>query len=291
MTITFSLRWGSMKLNNGVLSVEISDHGAEIKSVIKDNYEYMWCGDKKYWGRTSPVLFPIVGGLKDKKYTFDGKEYAMGQHGFARDFDFELLSSDGSSVEYVLKSSDETLKIYPFLFELKIKYVLKNNVVSVWWEVKNTDNKEMYFSIGAHPAFNLKDGKNYFGFDNKLNSYNLINENGLYIGDKSYKFNYDGFLEIKPEMFDNDALIVENNQAHVVELCDDNKNPYVRVKFNAPLFGLWSPGGKNAPFVCIEPWYGRCDAYNSDGDFKKKDYIIKLDEGDLFKASYEIEVL
>lgn len=280
-----------MKLDNGVISAEIHNHGAELKSLIKNNVEYMWCGDEKFWGRTSPVLFPVVGGLKNKKYMFGGKEFSMGQHGFARDMDFELIYSDNACAEYVLKSSDETFINYPFNFELRIKYTLNNSAVTVSWEVKNTDEKQMYFSIGAHPAFNLRDGKNYFAFDKKADNYHLIDVNGLYVSEKSYKFDYTDMLEITNNMFDNDAFIIEDNQVNCVSLCDNNKKPYVNVRFNAPLFGIWSPAKKNAPFVCIEPWHGRCDRNDTDGDFTKKDYIITLEPGEIFNASYEIDVL
>ncbi len=280
-----------MNLSNGILSVEISSHGAELKSAIKNGFEYMWCGDEKYWGRTSPVLFPFVGGLKDKKYRFGGVEYPVGQHGFARDCDFELTEKTENSVSYILKSDEESKKKYPFEFELLIKYTLVNSAIKIEWTVKNKDEKDIYFSIGAHPGFNLKDGVNYFKFDNKNDiMYSLINEEGLY-KDGKYTLKNDGYVKIESGMFDNDALIIENEQAREVSLCDSEKNPYVTVRFEAPLFGLWSPPKKSAPFVCIEPWYGRCDRADFCGELTEKDYIMNLSSGNTFKAEYEIELL
>ncbi len=281
-----------MKLNNGIISVEINNHGAELKSAIKNGREYMWCGDAKYWGRTSPVLFPFVGGLKNKKYKLNGKDYPMGQHGFARDYDFEVLESDKTSAAYILKSNEDTLLKYPFDFELIIKYTLEESKIKIEWTVKNTSSKTKPFSIGAHPAFNLKEGINYFKVDNKNDIvYNLIDESGLYSKESRHILKNDGYAEIKSGMFDNDALIIENNQVREVSLCDSEKTPYITVKFEAPLFGLWAPVKKNAPFICIEPWYGRCDRNDFDGEIFEKDYIINMEAGKTFSAEYEIELL
>lgn len=281
-----------MRLDNGIISIEVAKHGAELKSAVKNGYEYMWCGDEKYWGRTSPVLFPFVGGLNGKKYILDGKEYPMGQHGFARDCDFELAEVDKYSLTYILKSNKETLAKYPFDFTLIIKYTLINSTVKVQWTVKNQNKKIMSFSIGAHPAFNLKEGKNYFRFDtDKDIIYNLIDENGLYLEESRFSLKNDGYTEINSHMFDNDALIIENCQAKEISLCNGDKIPYVTVKFTAPLFGLWSPAKKNAPFVCIEPWYGRCDKKNFCGELSQRDYIINMEAGKTFEAEYEIELL
>lgn len=281
-----------MILNNGKLVIEISEQGAELKSAKKDGFEYMWCGDAKYWGRTSPVLFPFVGGLKDKKYRVGDNEYPMSQHGFARDCKFDLLEETDNSVSYVLKSNGETLAKYPFEFSLIIKYTLVDSTVKVGWEVKNESAGIMSFSIGAHPAFNLKEGVNYFGFDNKGDiTYNLIDESGLYVKENRHILKNDGFVKIENSMFDYDALIIESNQAKEVSLCDSEKRPYVKVKFDAPLFGLWSPTKKNAPFVCIEPWYGRCDRNDFCGQLCEKDYIINLDAEKTFAAEYEIEFI
>lgn len=281
-----------MKLDNGVISIEVANHGAELKSAVKNGREYMWCGDAKYWGRTSPVLFPNVGRLKGNQYTLDGKVYTMGQHGFARDMDFELLNSDDNSVTYILESKEETLEKYPFDFSLAISYTLENSSVKVGWKVENKGGRVMSFSIGAHPAFNLKDGENYFRFDNAGDIiYNLIDESGFYAADNKHILKNDGFVKIENSMFDNDALIVENNQASEVSLCDSEKKPYVTVKFDMELFGLWSPVKMNAPFVCIEPWCGRCDRNDFEGEISERDYIINLEAGKTFEAGYEIELL
>ena len=281
-----------MKLDNSIISIEISNHGAELKSAVKNGFEYMWCADEKYWARTSPVLFPIVGSLKDNLYKLDGKVYQMNQHGFARDNEFELIKHDNTSATYLFKDNEETLKKYPFKFELIIKYTLINNIIKIKWTVKNKNDKVMNFSIGAHPAFNLKEGDNFFKFDTNNNIvYNLLDENGLLDKNSVHTLENDGYVKITDNLFDNDALIIENSQAKEVTICDKNKSAYLKVVFDTELFGLWSPAKKKAPFVCIEPWYGRCDRNDFDGELTKKDYIINLNPGEEFNASYEIELL
>lgn len=281
-----------MKLDNGIISIKIANHGAELKSAVKDGFEYMWCADEKYWARTSPILFPFVGSLKDKAYKLDGKVYQMNQHGFARDNEFELVDYEDTSATYILKENEETLAKYPFNFTLIIKYTLINSKIKIEWTVENKNDRIMSFSIGAHPAFNLKEGDNYFKFDNDNDIvYNLLDESGLYDKNRVHTLKNDGYVKITDDMFDNDALIVENSQAKEVTICDKNKLPYINVKFDAELFGLWSPAKKNAPFVCIEPWYGRCDRNDFDGEFSERDYIINLNAHEKFNASYEIELL
>ena len=279
-----------MEITNGIITIEVADHGAELRSVKKDGREYMWCADAAYWGRCAPVLFPIVGGLKDKKCIIDGKEYSMGQHGFARDMDFELAEQTENSATFVLKSNEETLAKYPYEFALTIKYILDGAKIKVCWMVENKNNGEMLFSIGAHPAFNLREGENYFSFDTESDlAYHLIDEAGLYAKEPVYTLKNDGFVPIPKDMFDRDALIIEDNQAQKVSLCDKDKKPYVTMTFDAPLFGLWSKPG--APFVCLEPWYGRCDANDADGIFANKDHIRTLKAGEKFTAEYEIEFM
>lgn len=281
-----------MKLNNGIISVDIADFGAELKSAIKGDYEYMWCADEKYWGRTSPVLFPFVGSLKNKSYKLGGEVYPMNQHGFARDNEFRLLEYGDNFASYIFEENEETLKKYPFRFALIIRYTLIENKIRIEWTVKNKNDKVMSFSIGAHPAFNLKEGDNYFKFDtDKDISYHLIDESGLYDKDALCTLKNDGYVRITNEMFDHDALIVENNQAKEVSICDKNKSPYIKVKFDAELFGLWSPAKKNAPFVCVEPWYGRCDSKDFNGELAERDYIINLKPHEIFDAFYEMELV
>ena len=263
------------ELKNEQIAITVDSHGAELKSLKKlaDDQEYMWCGDAKFWGRTSPVLFPFVGGLKNKEYRFEGKTYSMTQHGFARDMDFELETQTESELWFTLESTEETLARYPFPFILNLGYRLEGSTVAVLWKVENPSEKQMYFSIGGHPAFNcpLTEGTKQsdysvsFADTDEIVS-TRISEEGLATGCMDIYHLADGHLSLTSNLFDHDALVIEDHQTDTVALCRKDGTPYLTVKMEAPLFGIWSPPGKNAPFVCIEPWYGRCGEAYFDGD-------------------------
>ena len=286
-------------LENEVLKVTINYFGAELSSMVKKDTgaEYIWNADEKFWKRSSPVLFPIVGSLKNKEFVYDGKSFAMGQHGFARDMEFSLVSNNGTEAWFSLSSDDSTYEKYPFAFTLEIGYVLSGNNVKVIWKVVNEDEKQMYFSIGGHPAFMCPlngEGKqtDYFiSFDSdKDMTYSLLNENGLIAKKDNVLATNGGKMQVTEHLFDDDALVIEGNQAQKVSLCKPDGNPYLTVAFDAPLFGLWSPAKKNAPFICIEPWYGRCDDENFSGTLETREYGQTLGVGENFEVSYDIVV-
>lgn len=290
-------------LKNEELSIRIDTFGAELTSIQANanHTEYLWNGDSTYWKRHSPVLFPIVGSLKNQSFTHEGNRYPMSQHGFARDMEFEIIKNTETEIWFQLASSEATKKAYPFDFILEIGYRLLNRQVTVFWKVKNAGVNTMYFSIGAHPAFRCplredeKQPDYFFQFDTvKPLNYLLINEEGLVVksNEKEQEVLYtdSGLLPIRQGMFDKDALIFENNQSHKVSLILPNQKPYVTVSFDAPLFGLWSPAGKNAPFVCIEPWYGRCDASDFNGSLEEREWGNTLETGKTFLAAYTIDI-
>lgn len=286
-------------LENDNLKVTINHFGAELSSLVKKDtdVEYMWNADEKFWKRSAPVLFPFVGSLKNKEFLYEGKAYPMGQHGFARDLDFSLVSNDGKEAWFSLSSDESTYEKYPFAFTLEIGYKLTGNVLKVTWKVVNEDEKQMHFSIGGHPAFMCpldgegKQADYFIEFDtDKDLTYSKLSENGLvYMKDAVLATN-GGKLKIDEHLFDEDALVVEGNQAHVVSLCKPDGSPYLTVKFDAPLFGLWSPAGKGAPFVCIEPWYGRCDSEEFSGTLADREYGHTLEVGEEFEVSFDIVV-
>lgn len=286
-------------LENEYLQVTVKEQGAELSSIVnkETGTEYMWNADPAYWKRTAPVLFPVVGSLKQKQFLYESKAYPMGQHGFARDMRFEFVheESDGATLWYSLKSSKETLEKYPFSFELRVGYHLEGKKLQVMWQVKNTDDKTMYFSIGGHPAFMCPlDGRGkqtdyYIAFDTEKDLlYSKIDENGLVEQENLVLSTEGGMMPVREGLFDEDALIIEHHQAHRVSLCGSDKKPYLTVEFDAPLFGLWSPAGKNAPFICIEPWYGRCDKESFSGTLKEREYGNVLAPGDIFDKSFSI---
>ena len=287
-------------LKNDCLTIQVSAHGAELTSIRANatGKEYLWQGDPAFWKRHSPVLFPIVGSLWEGKYRYEGKEYAMSQHGFARDSDFELVSEDSTCLRYRLASNAETLKIYPFEFELEIAYLLMKNSVVVSWKVTNLSaDKEMFFQIGAHPAFYFPDfdpetsERGFFAFDKADGlDYIRIAEKGC-ISKKTYPMPLeDGLMPIDIHTFDIDTYILENSQIRRVSLLDKAKNPYISLFFEAPVVGLWSPPTKNAPFVCIEPWYGRCDETCYSGNYEDREWTNRLAGKGVFEGVYVIRI-
>lgn len=285
------------QISNDKITIQVDSMGAELKSLksVPDNREYMWHGDPAYWGRTSPVLFPIVGGLKDGQYRVDGTSYSMGQHGFARDREFQLKSQVASEIWFSLSSDEETLKKYPYPFQLEIGYELTGRTVTVKWRVTNQGETPVWFSIGGHPGFLCPidpgtDQTQYrLSFDAKEKIVASCIAGGLVSGEKKTYPLRNGVLPITEDLFDEDALVIEGDQAHNVSLERPDGKPYLTVDFDAPLFGVWSPPKKKAPFICIEPWYGRCDRLDFAGDFKEREWVQELAEG-TFEASYRITI-
>lgn len=285
-------------LKNEMLTIQVSEHGAELQSIRKDDYEYLWQGNPEYWGRRSPVLFPIVGSVWEKCFRVDGKVYEMGQHGFARDMDFELVSAGDTEVWYRLESSEKTLAAYPWPFVLEIGYRLEGSSVEVLWKVTNPGDTEMFFQIGAHPAFNYPGyapdavDRGVVAFDRNDNL-QRSGFKGKGCVDPQARFpiplSDDGMLRLKRDTFDDiDTLMLENDQVHKVVFLKNDSSPYLTVTFDAPVVAIWSPPKRNAPFFCIEPWYGRCDRADFTGEFKDRDWVNALAPGATFAASYTI---
>lgn len=287
------------QLRNDEITVEVVTSGAELKS-LKDNVtgqEYLWCADPAYWGRTSPILFPLVGNYKDKKTIYEGKTYSLSQHGFARDMEFTLVSRTEDEIWFVLKDTEETMEKYPFHFQLFVGYRLTGRMVEVLWKVENADTKKMYFSIGGHPAFNCPIHKGEKQTDYKLVydakgplTCTMLDASGA-VSDVTKELELEnGRMQITEDLFDYDALIIEHHQTHKVGLENPQGEVYLEVEFDAPLFGVWSPAGKKAPFVCIEPWYGRSDRADFGQKLEEREWGNELDPGEVFEKSYRIIV-
>ena len=286
-------------LSNGILTVQVNEFGAELQSIRKNGHEYLWQGDSAFWGRRSPVLFPIVGSVWEKKYRVDGREYEMGQHGFARDTEFTLVSESDSEVWYRMESTEATRKVYPWDFVLEIGYKLSGNSLKVMWKVTNPSTEDIFFQIGAHPAFNYPDynpqtqERGFFVFDNQgpLDCIR-IKEKGCVDAETLHHLALeDSTLALTRNTFDEiDTIILQDSQVAEVALLKPDRTPYLTVRFDAPVIGLWSPPCKNAPFICIEPWFGRCDRANYEGDFRHRDWVNTLAPGATFSASYTIVI-
>lgn len=285
-------------LENEEIRIEIDSHGAELKSLVKKETgaEYMWCADAKYWGRTSPVLFPFVGNVSGKQYRTKGKTYDMGQHGFARDMEFTLDSRTDNEIWFVLHSNEETLAKYPYAFTLKLGYRLTGAKVDVLWMVSNPSDEPMPFAIGGHPAFycpmNAQEKQRdcYLKFDvaGPIESEMV---DGYLVGEQTRRYELaDGMLRMEEHMFDNDALIFAEQGIHKVSLCNSAQQPYLTIEMEAPLFGIWRPEDVSAPFVCIEPWYGRSDRVGYAGELCDREYENVLAAGETWERGYSILV-
>ena len=286
------------KLENEKVRIEVDTKGAQLQKLILKKYEknYLWHGDSKYWGRRAPVLFPIVGRLKDDKYIYNDQEYKMSQHGFARDNEFELVKEGKNYLTYALEENEETLEKYPFKFRLEIKYIIKENSLAIIYKVINQDQKDIYFSIGAHPAFYwpLKEDEQkadyYLEFEKTENVDKYLLESGLLNHKKEKVLNDSKILELKPDIFKNDALVFKDLKSEQVTLKSKKSEREVQVDFkNFPYLGIWSQSAE-APFICIEPWQGISDSVDSSGKIEEKEGINQLISGEKFQATHKITI-
>ena len=285
------------------MSVRVSNHGAELQSLIANGHEYLWHGDPTFWSRRAPILFPIVGRLADDKLRINGHEYTMKQHGFARDAEFEL-NDDG---EYVMvMSNNESIKAnYPYDFDLRVRYDIKGDSLNCNWQVRNLGEKTMCFQIGAHPAFLLPDfdaEENLHGFirfyDKKGNTISPLVYHYLDGGlRRSYDTpmalnNDEGLLALNNKTFENDALLIEGGQVASAALLNKAGHEVLRVSCpQAEAFGVWAPNKPDCPFVCIEPWCGIADRVGFNGDIKERDCIHCLMHKEKYNFKYSISVV
>lgn len=284
-------------ISNDIISIEVSNRGAELQSLYHKQHklEYMWNADPLYWSKKSPVLFPIVGALKENTYRYNGKDYHLNRHGFARESDFEISEQNNNSITFSLKSNEETKLVYPFSFVFSVKYTLDQNKLHISFIVENTGDENMYFSVGAHPAFAvpLVGGTTYEDYYLKFDETEsaerwTISKEGLI--EKAVPFlNTQNKLQLKKELFYKDALVFKNLTSNSIAIASDKTTHGVKVEFNGfPFMGIWAT--KDANFVCIEPWCGIADGVNASGNLEDKEGIHSLSAGQQFIRTYTIEV-
>ena len=278
-------------ISNKILTASIKHAGAELFSLIDNQKkEYIWNGNPDFWPKHSPILFPIVGSLKNDTYTFNEKEYHLSRHGFARDMEFQLIKKTESSATFSLPYNEETLQKYPFKFELQIIYELQENKLNVAYKVINKGETQIPFSIGAHPAFALpEEFSNYsiqFEKEEKL-KYSLL-EDGLISNKTEILETTENEVSLNYKLFENDALVFKTLESNSLTILENSK-PYIKVDFkDFPNLGIWTK--ENAPFICIEPWFGYSDALEKFGDLFKKEGIIILEANQTFNTSFDIEI-
>ena len=282
-----------------MLKIQTKKLGAELTSVQYNGKEMLFQGAKVldsngniYWKRQAPILFPIVGQLKNSQTQIEGEIYEMSQHGFARDMDFEEISRTENEHHYMLKYNEETLKKYPYKFELHVIYEIIGDTLTVTYKVKNIDDKTIYFGLGGHPAFNCdySNGEYEIVFlENEDEIEFLKLKNGLIDTEKAENILQDNKIYLKEYTFDNDAIIMKNIKSNKVVLQNHETNQKI-LEFDFtgfPYLALWSK--KGAPFVCIEPWQNTADRIDSTQIYKDKENVIELPKDKEFECKYSIK--
>jgi len=266
-------------LQNNLYKIGLLQLGAELRSVINKSTqkEYIWQADASVWNRSSPVLFPFVGRLKNDQYTYKGKTYHLPQHGFARNFDFEVISQTETKIIFELTSNNKTLENYPFHFNLQLQYELVDNALQLTYRIENTGAEVMYYSLGAHPAFLLeKDVETYsIEFEEAEQFQRHLLNSGLQTHQTDSVPMNANILPLKKEFFEVDAIVLKGMKSKVLSIIDENNNKTVSLEASHfPYYGIWSKSP--FPFICLEPWDGIADSVDSTGELTEKEGIQSL---------------
>lgn len=295
-------------LENEVLRLEVESKGAEIRSLIKkeNGQEYMWSGDEAYWSGVSPLLFPFIGSLKNGRYFYKGREYAMAKHGFASKMEFTVLEQEKGYLVMGIRDTEETRKCYPFSFRLEVAYRLDGSAVTESWRVYNDGRETMYFSIGGHPAFACPpaadpegDGKTRSrtecsilltgtGEREQVDSLCVI-PGGLLSGQTVKVDVREGSIPISPGLFSIDTILLRE-QINAASLCDGKGREYVRVESAAPVWGIWSLEDCAASYICLEPWFGLCDYDNFQGELEDRPFTNRVKPGNVWEQGFRVIV-
>ena len=285
-------------IKNSILQVTIASKGAEVQSVksLHSGYEYIWQADPAVWNRHAPILFPIVGRLKNDEYTYQGKTYHLNQHGFARDQEFKVEQQTDESITLLLTDNEETRKVYPFKFELRVNYNLLNNLLEENFSVVNKSDGEMIFGIGGHPGFNIPTTseltKEDFYFSTKPSRARVrIPLKGAYLDWQNRSLaSTNSLIALSDHLFKDDALIFQlRGHENRVSLRTDANNFHVNVWLrDAPFVGVWSQYPKTADYVCIEPWWGIADRSDTNQKLEEKYGMNHLPAGETFTAGFSM---
>lgn len=279
-------------ISNEFLTATFSEIGAELKSLKHNNKEYIWYGDPAYWTGSSPVLFPICSCLKDDEFIYEGKTYTLQKHGFARRSKFEVEHVGDTTATFLLSSANCPHDNYPFEYEFRITYTLIGKKVNVEYNIRNLTDGEMYFSVGAHEAYNCPEGiENYeIIFDKKesLDAYQLI---GPLLSYDTVNYGKDiNTLQLDHSLFSNDCLIFKNLNSRGATLRNKTTGEKIKVDFEGfDYLLIWT--APNAPFICIEPWCGITDNVNTNKNLPEKEGIQKIEKGGSFYRIHSFEII
>jgi galactose mutarotase-like enzyme len=286
-----------VNLENDFLKVEVHPLGAELQSLVhkQTGLEYMWEGNPAFWGKYSPVLFPIVGSLQDNTYFFEGKAYSLPRHGFARERTFSVEQLSQSKAVFTLESDEDSLKVYPFAFRFQLIYELKENALLCTYAVTNPGAHTLWFSVGGHPAFKVPmvEGTTYedhnlqFNAEEPLLRWHL--QDGLISDTSSEVAAASGRLALHPSLFYDDAIVLKHLQSNCGTLASTAHKHGLHFHFEGfPYLGIWA--AKDAPFVCIEPWCGHADTVGHNQQLTEKPGIEKLEAGGNWERTWKVEV-
>jgi galactose mutarotase-like enzyme len=275
----------------------IEETGAELKS-LKDRrsgVEYLWPGDSTWWSGTAPILFPIVGGLKNSKYRHQGAEYSLPQHGFARRSLFHLAEAGAAGAAFELNADEETRKQYPFDFRLRATFLVQDSGLAVQYDLANTGRAEMLFCIGSHPAIRVPFAggqlENYYlHFRDEEHLERHFFENGLMLPQTAPVFDTSRQIFLRQDLFERGALIFRHPASEIISIRNsENERAVSVVTGGAPYLGIWAKAGR-CPFLCIEPWYGLPDGPEATGELAEKEGILRLQAGGDFRCTYRLEI-
>ena len=285
-------------IESPLIKATINPKGAELTSLVHKEFalEYMWSGDPAYWGKHSPVLFPIVGTLKNNEYSYKGQSYPLSRHGFARDQQFAVESHTTDAISFLIKSHEESLKWFPFAFEFRVRYTAVEDSLAVTYEVTNSGKEELYFSVGGHPAFKvpLTDGT---GYDDYYLLFDQVE------ADPRWSISPDGLIEATPipllqdtnrlpltkALFQKDALVLKGLKSSRISLKSDKTPHGLSMDFPGfPFYGIWA--AKDADFVCLEPWCGIADGVGSNQQLTDKEGINKLPAKEVFTRTWTVSL-
>lgn len=286
------------QIANEYIRLTVSDLGAEMQSIVKDGTEYLWGGDERYWTEHSPLLFPFVGRFTNGKYLLNGTEYEMGIHGFARHLPYALVEKTDSELVFELCDNQDTYKMYPYHFQLQVGYELKEKTIAITYKVRNLSDSTMYFGIGGHPGFALpfEEGLAFsdyyleFGgrsFPTRVGHTEICFLSGV---NESFPLKEDKYLPLSHDMFDDDAIVLQN-MSDEVTLKSDKGTRQVKVSYpNLPYLGLWHAPKTEAPYICIEPWTSLPSRQDVVEEFRYKYDLIRLEDGKEYENTWYITI-
>ena len=295
-------------LANGKYRITVNAKGAELISLLAHGKEYIWPGDPEWWGKSSPLLFPIIGRVPHGEYSWSGRIYKMTKHGFARDQIFKLVQSSAEHLKFQLKleylSADCRSWVsenYPFDFILTVTFRLRDDGLHIEWEVENAGEGRLPFSIGAHPALVFPSGGENISVDSMIIDFQrpitierlFLNGDGLRNGLSETLVDEKSQLRLSSGMFKDDCIQFRLSSLNAVTLRNSITSDVIKLNFNRfTHFGIWTPyqQGKLSPFLCLEPWYGNDSSTSDDGSFENKEGMITLEPGAVFEAGYSLEV-